>query len=298
MTTSSNLSVFATYNILQEYNGVKWKEQEAITLAAHSLNGEILKESTKNGTWQQHSNWNERKDTMVKVIKTFSPPVLCLQEVSPQMMLDLRKGLHNLYNIALEAYHKSPGRTGEQLYGNAIIYDITKATLSDTYTIFHTESETSKRVAPVALFDISDRMISVASVHLRGYNIQNPDLAAKQKAKKPGFKELETYVDKLKGEESDLDGIVIAGDFNQGPSEEHFPYYRPAFLKNEKFQCDGDLSVTRPESKERLDWVFYREVKEKGRVEHLNPMGWEKTQLEQINRPSDHLMTGTEFIWA
>lgn len=290
--SSSTYALLASYNILNPYHAVKWAEQRGLNETGKTLSRDELKASTgaqDANAWRQFSNWSFRCDAVSDNIQFAH--IACLQEVSVETIEKLRqltgpKG----YQLASAVYHASSQPM--QQFGNAILYKAGKVHLKQAFEIVHRAGET-RRSAACGIFQIDDKIVAIASVHLAGYNSKETNLEKKQESKKSGFNELKTYVEELEKHAEGLDGIIISGDFNEDPSEALFDLYRPGFLKSHGFQCDDNLAATEPSTGRRIDWIFYKSLALRKTVQ-LTSMGLESIQKQA----SDHLITGTVIEWV
>lgn len=286
MQNSTTVSV-ATYNILNPFFAVKWGEIPGLNEVGRAASKEALSESTavyESNAWTIYSNWDERCPSACSNIQLAD--IVCLQEISEetlQMVQNLTK-----YQLAGAGYHYFPGGTK---YGNAILYKEEKVSLKEASEITY-ENLPAIRSAASGVFETNNKVFRVMSVHLSGYYPGESDLQKKQMAKKRGFDELQSF--KKQVEETaieGLEGIVIAGDFNESQDEEHAELYRPGFLMESGYRCDGSFNVTEPLKNRKIDWLFYKSLTHNEPT--LTSMG-----LERLQKPaSDHLMTGTLIEW-
>lgn len=304
---SSTSATFASYNILHPYYavvgackdaeraGLSGAVREALKTGIEGLSEKgldstpaELKAALKNGKeWMVYSNWDLRSPVVAKNVNLAD--VICLQEISKETIKTLQH-ITLGYELASEVYHSSEAPIKE--YGNAILYKAEKVHLKKAFEIKHGD-EGSSRSAACGLFEISGRIVEVASVHLKGYWPGQSDFEKKQQSKEAGYRELQTYVNGLEENVIGVDGIVVGGDFNEDPGEAEYDLYRPGFLLSSDYQYDQSLVVTEPSNGRRIDWVFYKPLDSRD-VVTLSSMGLEKTQKQA----SDHLMTGTVVEWA
>jgi endonuclease/exonuclease/phosphatase family metal-dependent hydrolase len=294
-------TTIATWNVIHPYWGANFFEKEALTQEGLLLGQEVIREAITNNDWQQYNNWSQgRSEEVIEMVKAFSPDILSLQELSQEMTVDIVEGLDR-YSIAVEDYHLGVDPVGEKTFGNVTIYNDT-VTLLDT---FYLEYDTGDcvRKSPVSIFDLAGRIVYVVNVHLKGYWTKNPNLIERQEQKITGYNELKTYYEaieiKIQDEEDyKPDGIIINGDFNQGPPEQNFPYYRPKYLVDHGFKMDTNSQTTRPKSGQQIDWVFYKNVTEFGLAQEITPMNWEAIQNVMEEKPSDHYMSARKISWS
>ncbi|MGA8164980.1 MAG: endonuclease/exonuclease/phosphatase family protein [Waddliaceae bacterium] len=287
----STSASFASYNILNPFHAVKWKENAGLNEDGRLLSRDALRASTaaqNEYAWNLYSNWDQRCPKISENIQFAD--VVCLQEVSRETIETLQN-LTKGYKLAVVVYHSS--RRVIQEFGNAILYQAEKASLKKSFEIRHV-TDGSSRAAACGIFEICGKVIEVVSLHLAGYNSQEADRGKKQESKERGFTELQTYV---KGLESNVvkgtDGIIIGGDLNEDQSEAEFDLYRVGYLESFGYQFDGSFAATEPSKNRRIDWLGYKPLTSR-EVFKLAPMGVERIQKQA----SDHLMTGTVVEWT
>lgn len=277
----------ATYNILHPFFAVQWSETPGLSEEGKKAPKELLKESTQSyesNAWKIYSNWDTRCPSVGRNIKLAD--IVCLQEISEET-LKMVQHLAN-YQLASAGYHYFPGGTR---YGNAIVYREEKVSLREGSEITF-ENPPAIRSAASGVFEANNKMIKVMSVHLSGYYPGESDLEKKQTAKKRGFDELQSFQKQVEETAIEgLDGIVIAGDFNESKDEEKAELYRPGFLMEAGYRCDGCFDVTEPLKNRKIDWLFYKSLTPHEPT--LTSMGLERCQTSA----SDHLMTGTIIEW-
>lgn len=274
----------ATYNILDPFYAVYWAEPAGLNEEGLAASRETLRASaqTMDKAWETYSNWNQRQETLAKNIQ--SADIVCLQEVSETTLADLQE-LTN-YQLAAVSYSHIPGLPS---FGNAILYNKEKVTLEEG-SVLTCESPPAIRGAAVGIFKIGNKLIKVASLHLSGYYSKEPDLIKKQASKKRGFDELQNFKRQIESQVQGLDGIVIAGDFNESKDEEERELYRPGVLMEAGYLCDNCFSPTEPLKNRKIDWLFFKSLK--GEEPAMAPLG-----LEELKQASDHHMSGTGLEW-
>lgn len=287
MSSSSSCS-FGTYNMLNPYHAVKWQTKEGLNAEAMFEPNHKLKTAAKSLAWMHYSNWEERKKGVALNIRLAS--IVCLQEVATGTLSDLEE-LNENYKSAQLACHKAS--TPFSKHGTAIVYDARKAELIESHEVKFKGGERA-RYAVSATFKIDDKIIRVMSVHLKGYDPYEGNADTKEESKKVGFNELEVYISDAEKDTDELDGIVIAGDFNEDPSEKYSPLYRAGYLEKKGYICDNNLTATEPGTGRRIDWIYYKPLKTNGDSTTLASLDLENQQTKS----SDHLITGTEITWV
>lgn len=243
--------------------------------------------------WRIYSNWPERKLKICQNILQSKPTYVCLQEISEETLQDIISELFDdNYQLAHVAFHSSLETI--QKHGVAIFYNKRDVELIDKGTIQHFQNGNKYRSSVWATFkDLKNhKIVKVSSVHLKGYDpFEENDV--KESQKKIGFEELKSYTEQLLDQDiENVDGLIIAGDFNEDLSEENSPLFRMKYLEKQGFTCDSNDNFTEPSTKRRIDWIFYKPMSKSGKTT-LALLDIENTQLEV----SDHLMTGTKLVW-
>jgi endonuclease/exonuclease/phosphatase family metal-dependent hydrolase len=286
--SSSTECRIGSYNILSPFLAVKWATEEGLGRDAMFKSPSQLKQSTDSLEWVRYSNWEERKVTVSTNITLAS--IVCLQEIALATLADIQDQIDDSEE-AISAYHDSQSYFG--IHGTAIVYKSSEATLLSSRKITYTENGYS-RSASCATFKIQEKIIRVVSIHLKGYNHLEEDQETRKLSKKHGFNELKAYVTEAEKNTEKLDGIVIAGDFNEDTSEKDLPYYRMGYLEEKGYICDKNMTVTEPRKKRRIDWIYYKPLKTSKEDTKLTTLDLEEHQTQA----SDHLMTGTGIIWV
>jgi endonuclease/exonuclease/phosphatase family metal-dependent hydrolase len=293
MVVSASTSItFATYNILDPFLAVKWLEPEGLnSKGKESLDDAKMSTMTIDpNSWKQYSNWAERCPIISKNIQLAS--IVCLQETSKEsikQLLQITPG----YQLAISVFHSYNNQIQE--YGNSIVFKDGEAKLIKAFELKHPFEMTysfreGSRSAACGIFQITDKVIKVVSVHLSGYNPTESDFKKKQKSKENGYTELATYVYEAEKDLTGIDGVVICGDFNEGAAEAKAPLYRLGYLQNRSYFSDNNPAITHPKTERRIDWLFFKHLDSKS-VATIAPMGIEA----MATRASDHLITGTKL---
>lgn len=288
-----------TYNLLNDYHGVKWGEKEGLNAAGKALieadekaGKKTLNASTQDGSWRVYNLGELRTDDLAANIQLTT--ITCVQELSQERLQSLQAKLKSQgYELANVVFHESMKPEKEdsvpfQQFGNAIFYDTKKVQLKEGFEIKHEAGKTGRSAAG-AVFQIggTEKKVAVASMHLAGYWEGQPDPVKKQESKQAGFEELKNYTKQLENRvNGTVDAIVIGGDFNEDANEKEMDLYRPGFLEGQGYKFDGNLATTEPSKNRRIDWLCCKPLK--GAVQ-LTSMGLESVQ-KQV---SDHLMTGS-----
>ncbi len=286
--SSSSICSFGTYNILNPYHAVKWQTKDGLNDEAMFQPAQNLKKAAESLAWMQYSNWEERKNQVA--INIMHASIICLQEVARGTLDDLEE-VNSSYETALLACHHASTPFGK--HGTAIVYDRYRAELLESHEVKFEGCECT-RSAVCATFKIQDKIIRVMSIHLKGYNPNEENVEKKETSKKIGLDELKTYVADAETDSESLDGIVIAGDFNEDPSEKISSFYRAGYLEKKGYISDKNITATEPGTGRRIDWIYYKPIKTKKSSTTLSSLELEKDQIQS----SDHLMTGTEIEWV
>lgn len=280
----------ATYNILNPYHAVKWQTIEGLTSDATLLPKEKLNSAAKSLEWMRYSNWEERKMHVSENLLLAS--IVCLQEVATGTLSDLSE-LNSHYETAIHVNHQAS--TPFSKHGTAIIYDPMEVDLIEAHEIKYVSDKKRERFAASATFNVAGKIIRVVSVHLKGYDSTEKDKTQRELSKNAGYKELLTYLADAEKDTDGIDGIIIAGDFNEDPSpeEKSSPLYRAGLLEKKGFFCDKNMTATEPATGRRIDWIYYKPLNTPKPFTLLTPMDLENKQKVG----SDHLMTGTAIEW-
>lgn len=280
---ASALLILATYNVLHPFYAVEWGERLGLNHFADGLSKEELRALTlEDDSWKKYSNWEKRCPFIAQNIQ--KADVVCLQEVSRETLAAILTLLPG-YELASEAYH--PNFTPSREFGNAIVFKKDKINLHDAFQISQGNIHTG-RAAACAIFEFLGKKIKVASIHLSGYDSEEPDLKIKEESREKGFRQLQHYVGLLEENLDGIDALVIAGDLNEDFPKEPTEYGRLEYLMRHGFCWDQHHVPTEAERDYRIDWLFYKSGASNVPFK-LTPMQFEKEQWHA----SDHLMTGT-----
>ncbi len=307
---STTVSI-GSFNILNEYHAVKWGDDSGLNEVGKQESSTVRKQALKEGNWKIYSNWETRLPLIVDNIRQVS--IACLQEVNQDRLNDILQALKGedgqaTYMLAAQAISKDkkdpssddPGK----FFGNAILYQSSDVKCLSSTHYPRELSIDSGRGSAVADLEVSGRVIRVASCHLAGYWPGNPNFEKKEESKKQGFEQVKALHQFMESDElNGISAIVIAGDFNEDPSESASSLYRVAELKQQGYFSDGNSfmteppSVRRPDSDRRIDYIMVKSL-DQGLVV-ANNMHLEEQQLDVANlamaQASDHLMTGTQL---
>jgi endonuclease/exonuclease/phosphatase family metal-dependent hydrolase len=244
-------------NILNPYHAVKWKTAAGLT--------------------QGQDNWLKRRELIVKVLKSSNFAVACLQEVSPANYAFLSQE----FKGAGLAIYPAPEDSQE---GLAIFYDPNKVTL-----VFMKTFVVGRHSGIYADFNDKEtgQNFRAASIHLKGYFVEETDLSKKQASKQEGFDQLQGTLEVLEKDASSLDYICIAGDVNEDEREQSYPLYRMGRLVQSGYKEDGDRNLTEWDSGRKIDWIFVKELKSRCFLisSHIHQEAC-----------SDHKLVGTDII--
>lgn len=235
------------------------------------------------------NTWNTRLPFVVENITSSNADVLCLQEVGKEAFLDLQH--HPLINskyLSIYVSHVPKNGQPEGRDGIAFFYNSNKLTL-DKFVQSHNSSRPTHRrdfYADLKLNKQSESPIHfrIASIHVdaeKDLTIGNNQLAA-------------LVQDAIQMDESsNLDFIVLCGDFNEGEDELFRP--RQEIMQLAGFFTDGSTLPTRPETlnvrhKGHVDWIYFKKI---------TPIDFELIQVHPIGdkRASDHKLTATDIAF-
>lgn len=213
------------------------------------------------------SNWPTRKQGVVKLLNESKLDVICLQEISPKSLNDIKKDLNGQYDIK---YIKHAGRSD----GVAILYKKTfKEVNSQTLSLHGLNS------GYVDLKDqITGRVVRVANCHLLGGNKQNQ-----------GKEQIEKLLERVDNDPSKGGAIaarIITGDFNADEKQLNNPNSKFDALQKANYQFDGDLSATEIANNRHIDWIW---IRGDSRLSHLD--------IPQPKPVSDHALLATKITF-
>ncbi|CRX38459.1 endonuclease/exonuclease/phosphatase family protein [Estrella lausannensis] len=213
------------------------------------------------------SNWPTRKQGIVKLLNESKLDVICLQEISPKSLNDIKTDLNGQYVIK---YIKHAERSD----GVAILYKKTfKEVNSQTLSLHGLNS------GYVDLKDqLSGRVIRVANCHLLGGNKQNQG--------KEQIEKLLERVDTDPSKEGAIAARIITGDFNADEKQLNNPNSKFDALKKASYQFDGDLSATEIANNRHIDWIW---IRGDSRLSHLD--------VPQPQLVSDHALLATKITF-
>lgn len=288
MTLTPAVLILATYNVLHPFYAVEWAEPTGLNSSAAGLSKEELRilAGDEEMGWKKYSNWEERCPHIAQNIQLAD--IVCLQEISKETLTNILAQTPG-YQLASEAYH--PSRSPSREFGNAILYRRDKVQLSGAFQIQQGTTHAG-RTAAGAIFEMFGKKIKVASIHLTGYDPSEKRPKKKAGSKKRGFHQLQYYVEELERDVEGIDGIVIAGDLNEDPSEAPYAYYRQGYLIERGYLWDQRIAPTEPSTGRCIDWLFYKPILSKSPVK-LIPKRFEGKQVQV----SDHLMVGSAIEW-
>lgn len=265
----------ATYNILNPWHAVRWETPEGQTAEGIEMDKQKRKAVCEKPTdWQAYSNWKDRACDIAKMIQ--ESDIVCLQEISHSTIENLQT--RSNYKAASVSYHDQDCKF--QQHGTAILYNAKKITLLKSFTL-HYEGRSSA----VAVFQVGEKIVQVASVHITGYNSKNPTA----KSKKKGYDQLISFTNQFEKDSQKIDLFIIAGDFNEDLSQLGKMHDRLGYMHTQNYEEDGNRSITEPNFNRKIDWIFFKSPQ---KTIHHQP-----AVLETIEHPpSDHLMVSTEFL--
>jgi endonuclease/exonuclease/phosphatase family metal-dependent hydrolase len=222
-----------SYNILNPFHALKYKTKQGLT---------------KN---KKQSNWEDRKVQIKDNLNSYDFHIACLQEVSPSTISSLRED----FNI--EAYCEHSNLDPNAIHGPAIAVNTDRLEVIEAGSVQTPDPQRYRSASFVKVKNHDTGIVSaILSVHLEGYNPDEPNQTIKSQAKHEGYEELKTYTQFL--ESKDADVYVLAGDFNENAGEINETMSRCAYLLDAGFAFDGDLTPTEKDKNRKLDWVFVK----------------------------------------
>lgn len=261
-----------TYNILNPYHAVKWSTAEGLDA-------------------QGGSNWEAwRREAVTSNLRGAQADVLCLQEVSARTLAELSAALSPALAVATHALHDTDEPEGA--HGVAVLYR------PDTIELLAARAYESggEPLRVCASADLrcrrTGRVVRALSVHLKGYNPSERDPARRRDSQRVGDAELLAYLAGAEGERSAggvLDGVAVAGDFNEDADELAREDSRQGVLRARGFEWDGVLDVTETRTGRKIDWVFYRPLTPAGAAPLTH------ADITQDLTASDHALTGLDL---
>lgn len=257
-----------TYNILNPYHAVKWETLEGLDESGGD-------------------NWGAwRAEAVLSNLQGSGFDVACLQEVSAENAAWLQER----FSLACHAMHETDDPPGA--HGTALVYQ------PQTVELVRAQALRSEGI-PARIGACADlrhrttgRVIRCVSVHLKGYNPYEQDIPKKRVAQQTGDLELASYLNQARSLPGDVDGVLIAGDFNEDELEMARPRSRQAVLIEVGFEWDQVIDVTETRTDRKIDWVFYKPVSPSGRAKlsHARP--------DQRLEASDHALTGLALTFG
>jgi endonuclease/exonuclease/phosphatase family metal-dependent hydrolase len=249
-----------TYNILNPYYALKWS-----TLPGYNIiDG------------QKVDNWNDRKLKVAAEINKSDCDLVCLQEATPQIMMDLLEHLPS-YRYGDFAGHLT--NSEEDLHGVGIIYRPDKVHILNfrqLKTLLHTGWYRGCLVCDFQIDGLSD-IWRISSIHAKGYNPK----AATPESRKDGFDEVCEVIDYIR--DGLIDHFIIAGDLNEDSSQLSSENCRLDALRAAGYRTDGNSTPTEYSTDRKIDWIFYRGSRP------ITPVGY----ADQDTAASDHLLAAT-----
>lgn len=226
--------IILTYNILNPCHAIKHQAVQGIH---------------KDATGKMVSNWDLRKNKLVKNISASNCDVACLQEVSPTTLKPFQE------QFKLSSYFEHSNNNASSAYGNCILTcSNLKILESGTFKTSETQFRTA---AYTKIKEISSGLVyMIISVHLRGYDRHETDPEIKLRIKEDGYKELKNYLSQIETKQADV--YVIAGDFNEHTSEFDLPKSRHQLLLDAGYFFDKDISPTEHGTNRVIDWIFVK----------------------------------------
>ena len=234
--------------------------------------------------------------------------IICLQESTEMQSQDLQNILPSGYSFF--SYETTAGRDGTIVWNSEKFDKVAHANVTYDPTYIPLPEYCS---APDTIVLLRDRMngttICVGSAHLRGfslaYNLLEKD-EEQQELKKAQTGDNQTKYDLDTMDAISADLYVFAGDYNV--TREH---YQPRFdiIYNHAYITDihddnptmYDINLKEQDGETpkpvKLDYIFVKGRKDvQVQVQHID---LQKTQLDNFNRPSDHLPIGAQvqFIY-
>ena len=263
-----------TYNILNPYHAVKWGTAEGL-----DPRGE--------------SNWAAwRRAAVIENLRGAAADALCLQEVSAQTLAELAAALAPDLLVAAHALHDTDEPEGA--HGVAVLYRPAAVELLAA----HTYESGGDPLRVCAAADLrcrrAGRVVRALSVHLKGYDPSERDPARRRASQRAGDAELSSYLAAaLSATDLDasypVDGVAVAGDFNEDAGELAREDSRQGVLRALGFKWDGVEDVTETRTGRKIDWVFYRALTPAGAA----PLA--HAALDQDRAASDHAVTGVDL---
>lgn len=261
-----------TYNILHPKLAMQWKIPEGITQTPLGI----------------VDNWAERKQKIIENLLLSNFSVACLQEVDHAIINDITE--QQPFRSVLVSSH-SPRKKIREIpqEGVSILYNSSKVEL--IYTKLFKSLEGNPQGTRGELFiDVKDkatRTISrIASLHLKGYKLDEINLEVKQTAMQQGLAQLKTVIATVEKNIEKINAIFICGDFNEDDTD--CVYSRVKYLKNQGYQEDGNRSYTHLSTGKKLDWIFFKSIisNPTAKLHPFNP--------HEQHKASDHCLIGTD----
>lgn len=263
--------LIGSYNILNPYHAVKWNTDEGLNE-------------------QGDDNWEEgRRSSIIKNIQDAQLDICALQELSDRTVDELKIPIADDKFMQRSSLWKHFTEEPEGAHGVAVFFNPDRFALVAERGIKSSDPK-FRYAACVDLKDLSNGFVyRVVSVHIKGYDPYEKDLALKSESQKRGDQELSEYIADCTHSHEQLDGIFIMGDFNEDAEEmeRRGLLSRQGQLIQAKFTWTGVTCPTETRSQRQIDWIFYKDLHE----------GIHKIKFikcDQDFRASDHALTTVE----
>ena len=157
----------------------------------------------------ENYNWQYRKENIIKMIKQYSPDIICMQEVMPHMAKYLIYQLGNYYDsVGLESFTCGDLTRSWCFFGEGLLtfYKKNKFTLksTDCIKLFDGRKINIRRASVLKLFDSKENTYDIINIHFCHKD---------RYCRKQSFEKILKYIN-----DRNITNAFIAGDFNCEPS--------------------------------------------------------------------------------
>jgi len=218
------------------------------------------------------SNWASRKNIIVKNLVQGDFDLVCLQELS-------QSALDSMSKVLQKNKLRFAGKLSPDCSGLGILYNSSRLQLLHPLPGDPADKSHEGGHQQFATFKHREtgKVIRIANVHFQGYNLSNPQCPKRIL----GYAQMKSTLENLKTNLQTIDGVVIAGDFNEVMT------FRGDALSRRNLLLRYNFHYNNRDSK--IDWFAFRSTNPS-----LSKVTFERMDLEQ-EKASDHDLIGGEI---